>query len=1116
MLFEVCGLDNRIASVSKFVAQTFAVLTRGAPTHPSPQLQSLLKFNWSDMPKDPLALVSHRLAVWDKTVAGASDGYNPALEFLDHIVPNHLGEWAFIRQLIVPEFPLFRSLGAPGNLLGTSNEERVDFFLPQADLVIEIDGSQHLAHQQIKKDEARDRFLKRFGISTLRLKTSDLQSKNSSFASFLEKIREQCEASSRLKPYKTRLKGGKETDRSIRLELTAVIRLQIAILLAVSRGQLSTSQREWCLNVRQDFHSDENSNWVETAIQELFDWLELFARLNNANFQAPSVRRGEEGLLIDMRLFSRHDDEIERGPGIRVCTSPVQDLPIEKGLSSDWHEERLRDYGVSFLRTEDADKAEALPKTTYLSELTRRVFGHESFRPGQETLILNAISGQKSLGLMPTGGGKSLCFQVPAQLETGTTIVVVPIKALGRDHCAELEAVGFKNRVVNIDSDMPASLRDGHFYDRIIRGELRFVFVSPERFQSEPFREIVKKLREKEQLSMFVIDEVHCLSEWGHDFRPSYLTLPGTLKGLGDSVPVLGLTATASVNVLRDIQNEFQIPDELVAYEMHRGREELNFSIRNVLSTPPSVVKEVDKIIENADGDGTPAIHVFARYVNGPSGVEAFATALEKLKPDLRVGIFSGVEPKMFDADVAYRRLQNPKIVPTKKYESYKQTVQTLWKSGQLDVIATTKAFGMGVNKPDVRHTLHAGMPSSMEAFYQEAGRAGRDGKPSVCHMLFRPEQDDAEKLFLNLANNLEPDKIDAVLQSAKGGQRGDFRAQLWFLRQGMISLGDELALVQRLHGLLQNSPEAVLNISSKEIEYSGPSQGLRFQLTLYRLYQVGLIAPWSITDWGRRDGTLVVEVEKLPISFSQACDTFAVRVQAVVGKGTHNDTFDQLNALRSSALENWAALFRIMLQWVRRTQLDARLQSTWNLYEKSQDFSPERATEFREELEAFFKVDNDAFQLAALRDMPLSEAANSLTEMITIRGSNSVKEEAALRLLYAQLSRLLEGTQESAGLNLAASCLQLMTEKKDSAQAEARFRAAVPNGIMNFWNGSGRELLVTVASSTSLATETIGEWLVRENLSRQQLVDIYKEIPAIAVESVLFKEMAVELENAI
>nr|WP_283258516.1 DEAD/DEAH box helicase [Pseudomonas sp. GX19020] len=121
---------------------------------------------------------------------------------------------------------------------------------------------------------------------------------------------------------------------------------------------------------------------------------------------------------------------------------------------------RLQELGVSYLAVKEEAVAPAPPATADLAELCRRIFGHDEFRPGQEALILNAISGQKSLGLMPTGGGKSLCFQVPALLKSGTTITVVPIKALGRDHCAELEAAGFTGRVVNIDSDMPAQLRD--------------------------------------------------------------------------------------------------------------------------------------------------------------------------------------------------------------------------------------------------------------------------------------------------------------------------------------------------------------------------------------------------------------------------------------------------------------------------------------------------------------------------------------------------------------------------------------------------------------------------------------------------------------------------------
>lgn len=1133
LLFEVRGLQGLPFPVPGYVANTFGVLTRGAPTCPSPLLKKLLDPSkeenfpdWGEVFRTPLFLVGDVEPVWEHTIRGAPDGYNPALEFFDTILPICLPDWAFIRKLLIPEYPLFRKLGAPGSLVSALNEEQVDFFLPQADLVIEIDGGTHRETRQAWKDQNRDRFLERFGILTIRLNTCDLRAQNSAFRAFLERLHQRCEGSARLGLYHSFLADRRYAAPSIRYDLTAIIRLQIALMAAISHRQLDPTQSTWYLNVSQDFPLRQGTSWVSTAILELFDWFALFARLAHVNFVPPKIVFADGGLKFDMRLFSRPDDDAGREQDILIHTSAVQELPFALDNKLPPTIARIADLGISYLTSEDLSGAlKTVPSAPDLTELCRRIFGHDSFRPGQEALILNAIAGQKSLGLMPTGGGKSLCFQLPALLRAGTTITVVPIKALGRDHCAELEAAGFTGRVVNIDSDMSAALRDKVYAGRIQRGEMRFVFVSPERLQVESFRDTIRSLRQRNQLGMFVIDEVHCMSEWGHDFRPSYLTLPGTLRELAEEVPVLGLTATASVNVLRDIQGEFQIPDELVAYEMHRSRTELNFKISKELSTPGRIETEVEKIVAEGKGNLPPPVHIFARYANGVLGVETYATMLGNSHLGLRVGSFSGAMPEKFNADAAFRRLKNSSVSKPESYEDYKKTVQTLWKTGDLDVIITTKAFGMGVNKPDVRHTLHAGMPGSMEAFYQEAGRAGRDREDAFCHMLLRPEPDNAERIFSDLHQDLTPEAITRALETTSEGKKlqrnhgGDFRAQLWFLAQGLISISEEQALVTRLHAILRQSQGEHIEIRAGQLA-DLPKGGARLQETLYRLYQMGLIAPWIVTDWGRGEGensaVQAVELRKLPITFQQACRTVVDRIQAIEGLAASLPELDQIRMLMTET-EDWSTLYNVLLTWVRRKHLDSRLQSTWNLYSKSVAFTSELAGAFRDELEAFFKVDSNAFQLASLRDMPQEDVIAILEVLVRGPGGAALKDKSALRKLSSQLSRLLEGTQDSPGLNLAAASLLLLTEDNPGTEASLRFQAAEPNGALAFWRANrGRDFLAVLGSANPLACNLIGEWLVAGEPDRIELMAIHDELPAHAIKAALFKELAADLAEAI
>ena len=1133
MLFDVFGLTGEATRVPSYLSNTFAALSRGAPTRPSSLLLQLMMPDganhyqeWKNLSSEPLWLIGDKPPEWGRSILGDDKtGYNPALSFLESILLNEMREVAYIRHLLVPEFPLFKQLSAPTNLISKPNDERVDFYLPQADLVVEIDGGQHSQEAQKSKDIRRDQFLKKFGITTLRLQTSDLQNRNEEFEKFCKQLIGHCNDSDRLQPYRASFEACSHAKPSLRHDITAVIRLQFAVMLAIRDGQLDLEAPRWRLHVTQDFVPSAANYWAQAALDELLDWFGLFARLTNTEFNAPEVVFEEGGLHCDIQIFGRPDDS-ESSPGvITVRTSAVQDQPFIADRRAPSHIARVQDLGISYIEASDApDFLTNPPATSDLIEISFRIFGHENFRPGQEALILNALSGQKSLGLMPTGGGKSLCFQLPALLKAGTTITVVPIKALGRDHCDELETAGFTGRVVNIDSDMPKTIQEKVYAPLIRSGAMRFVFVSPERFQDEEFRTLVSGLKEQGQLRMFVIDEVHCMSEWGHDFRTSYLTLPGTLRNLATEVPVLGLTATASVNVLRDIQGEFEIPDELVAYEMHRSRNELNFSIRKALSSPPQIATEVGNLVAGTDGNLPPPIHIFTRYANGVMGVESYATILSNLGLGLRVGTFSGRTPKNFDPDTAYTRLQAIDVPKPRTYEEYKQCVQKLWKEGRLDVIVTTKAFGMGVNKPDVRHTLHAGMPTSMEAFYQEAGRAGRDREDADCHMLLRPEPDNATEIYEQLRRDLSPAAIEKAREYDSSQKKlprnggGDFRAQLYFLAQGLIDISAEADLVFRLHEILRSSPGSSVLIRAQDL--ADLSHGAkRLQESLYRLYQMGLIEPWTVTDWGHADTenshVQAVMVTKLPTTFADACQTVAYRIQAIDGKSADLSSVDHL-LNRPGTAKDWRALIMLLIDWVRRKHLDGRLQSTWNLYSKSIAFTQDKAVAFRDELEAFFKIDSDAFELAALRDMPMHEVVPALERIITNASENSVLEVGALRRLSAQLARLLEGTQDSSGLNLAAAILSLLSDETSTSDAEMRFHAAVTEGAFEFWRGHGNSLLNRVASANIFARDVIGEWLIRDTPDRQALLKIQETIPAKAIELALFDDLAAELSQTI
>ena len=398
--------------------------------------------------------------------------------------------------------------------------------------------------------------------------------------------------------------------------------------------------------------------------------------------------------------------------------------------------------------------------------ILKEIYDYESFKEGQEEIIEKIFKNQTCLGLLPTGGGKSLCFQLTSLLRYGTTIVVCPIISLMRDHKEELDQLGFNRRVGFISSNQEKHKREITI-QRFKEGQLNFIFISPERFQKEEFRNILIDLNQTNLIQNIILDEVHCLSEWGHDFRPSYLALVNTIvNSIKIKVPIVSLTATASLAVLKDLQVELNLNDENIIYKMLIGRKELTFDIKQVDSNIKKTIsvdkdenkyEELLKFLKNNKPNKKKAGLIFTPHVNGNLGCYLLrSNLLMSYKSDLGalvgkdIGIFSGKAPKDVNKDINnslyndcefYKKKSNNKNnIPF--YEQYKIEIQDKFKKDELSLMIATKSFGMGINKKNIRFTVHYGMPASMEAFYQEAGRAGRDGQESHCKLLFTEEPD--------------------------------------------------------------------------------------------------------------------------------------------------------------------------------------------------------------------------------------------------------------------------------------------------------------------------------------------------------------------------------------
>lgn len=342
--------------------------------------------------------------------------------------------------------------------------------------------------------------------------------------------------------------------------------------------------------------------------------------------------------------------------------------------------------------------------------ILEQYWGYTAFRPLQEEIINSILAGRDTLALMPTGGGKSICFQVPAMQMAGICIVISPLVALMKDQVETLRKKGID--AIAIFSGMSRREIDIAL-DNCIYGRIKFLYLAPERLYSDLVRERIRHMK----VSLFAVDEAHCISQWGYDFRPSYLQLVG-LRELHPSVPFLALTATATPDVVQDIQDKLGFVGGQVFRKSFR-RSNLSY----MALAEDDKMGRMLRMIQKLGGVGVV-------YVRSRRETQEIARFL----------VNHGISAESYHAglDAATRNAR-----------------QDAWMGNKVRVMVATNAFGMGIDKPDVRFVLHLGLPDSLEAYYQEAGRAGRDGKKAFPVLMY--DQADRERLWTNYEASFPP-----------------------------------------------------------------------------------------------------------------------------------------------------------------------------------------------------------------------------------------------------------------------------------------------------------------------------------------------------------------------
>ena len=664
--------------------------------------------------------------------------------------------------------------------------QNIDFLiqLPKAEgfkngIVIEIDGQQHREQTQAQKDQRRDFFADQNGFETVRIWTNEVNNLTTALSNKISNYLKH--------PYFQTFKQNIETPLfeneigldylQLHLSTFGISRVQKAFLKALKSGLINRNAEN--LNIAiierdipcgkiaiddlllQIKHLSilQNENGEELKLPNLeitiFNTIEFAnAKLNADNncqiFNANSDFRNYD-LVIDISVLNYST----------FLNRPTQSLAQNTiTIRSIHHTEYTRTFNFhKFIKYENVPENKEDDRTENLNFFLQSFFRKTSFREGQIEILSKALQKRNPIALLPTGAGKSLTYQVASLLQAGLIIVIDPIKALMKDQNENLKNV-FIDATTYINSTLSAKEKEENT-NKFVNGNYLFAFVSPERFVINDFRNKIGSVRTRNKNFAFcVIDEAHCVSEWGHDFRTAYLKLGDNSRAFcfsghnGENIPTLGLTGTASFDVLSDVQREvgLQNNSDIVRPEKLE-REELKFKIKNIPAikigagndfwTLHNSVFEAKKqgLLNVLQNDLISEPHL--RECNATS----FSDFIKYQGNDSNCGIIfcphsTDKMPSGVQYIANYLRQQFPDVAHLigEYYgsgdSSSLEQVQDDFKSNKITLLVATKAFGMGIDKPNIRFTLHITHPISIEGFYQEAGRAGRDRKNAVCYIL--------------------------------------------------------------------------------------------------------------------------------------------------------------------------------------------------------------------------------------------------------------------------------------------------------------------------------------------------------------------------------------------
>lgn len=703
-------------------------------------------------------------------------------------------------------------------------EQRVDFLvahpsLPQP-LVIEIDGAQHTS--QLEQDARRDAHLTAYGYRVIRVPTEEVHARDGASLNALIDIL-------------SKLASRDAYEHILSSPIRRAGQIQYALLNVMYAGVVPPSAFRVSTDlVRLGEMDTDDFNAIVADFAEL---LQSVARLYGAS-----------GLGDNIRAAAIEDSDVcltFRGGADDPSAVLIEETYLPVTIA--W-QGQLVNPGMPV----------ALDPVT-ISWFLERIFRKPKLREGQYDIVARALQAKDTVALLPTGAGKSIAFQLAGMLLPGRTIVIAPLLSLIRDQVANLRASGI-DRALAITGDLGGPEERRRAYDLLTHGDALFYYIAPERFQIAEFRMRLRGMVAAHPVNLLVVDEAHCVSEWGHDFRTAYLRIGQSARecsAVPEWAPALvALTGTASRPVLKDVQRELQIQDfEALITPRSFDRKELQFRVLEeasehkgavlgsyLLRTLPAEFGLPASAFFRPDGNETHCGIVFCPNANGPFGVVDVTTDLARV--GVRAAYYAGGKP---------RTIRDSQ----KEWSRYKRVTERKFKRNEIAVLVSTKAFGMGVDKPNVRFTVHYGIPGSIEAFYQEAGRAGRDGQTAICAVIL--SNDHAERNREMLAPDTHSEQVSQYVASLPRQQNDDVSRALYFHAQAFRGVTAEVSELRNVCNDLKPGGRR----ERRSLPYGDDKQRALKEKALHRLVVVGVVADYTINYSARSFDVLLAEAAR-------------------------------------------------------------------------------------------------------------------------------------------------------------------------------------------------------------------------------------------------------------